>query len=299
MDLLRAMRSFVAVADLGAFAAAARALSLSPPAVTRDVAALEQRFGCRLLQRTTRHVRLTEAGGRYLSDTKRILLEISEAEASIVGAHGDLRGPIAVTAPATFGRLHVGRHIVDFARRHPRIVFTTLFLDRLVDLVEEGVDVAVRIAHLQVSSATAIRVGSVRRILCAAPAYIAEHGEPRLPADLERMQVIDFAESQLPWQLQSEGRQKRTVRPPTRFIANSVDLAIEGASAGCGVVRLLSYQAAESLAAGRLQRVLERFEPDPVPVYVVHLEGRAAPKRTRSFIDFLVDELRRDPKLRD
>ena len=298
MDLLKSMRSFVAVADLGGFAPAARSLGLSPPAVTRDVAALEKRFGCKLLQRTTRHVRLTEAGSRYLSDARRILSEISEAEASVVGAHGDLRGRIVVTAPATFGRLHVGPLVVDFSRRHPRIVFTTLFLDRVIDLVEEGVDVAVRIAHLPDSSATAVRVGSVRHLLCAAPAYLAEYGEPMTPADLERMQAIDFTQSQLPWTVRAAGRQT-AVRPPTRFVANSVDLAIEAAAAGCGVVRLLSYQAAEPLAAGRLRRVLEPFEPAPIPVHVVHLDGRAAPKRIRSFIDYLVAELRRELKLRE
>lgn len=291
MDILKAMRSFVAVADKGGFASAARSLRLSPPVVTRDVAALETRFGCKLMQRTTRQVRLTEAGHRYVSDARRILVEIAEAEASVIGSHGDLRGPIGVTAPAMFGRLYVGPAIADFARQHPGIVFTTLFLDRMVDLIEEGIDVAVRIARLADSSAIAIRVGAVRHILCAAPTYLDAHGVPRTPRDLESMDAIDVLGSQLPWIFRSSDRIS-SVQPPTRLVANSVEMAIEAASAGCGVVRLLSYQAEDAIAAGRLMPILQPYEPEPVPVHVVHLDGRASPRRTRIFIDYLVDNLR-------
>lgn len=298
MDVLKVMRSFVAVADEGGFAPAARSLRLSPPVVTRDVAALEDRFGCKLLQRTTRQVRLTEAGHRYLSDARRILAEVAEAEASVIGSVGDLRGPVAVTAPAMFGRLHVGPAVADFARRHPGIVFTTLFLDRIVDLIEEGVDVAVRIAHLPDSSAIAIaiRVGAVRHVVCAAPTYLEEHGEPKTPRDLEGMEAVDFLGSRLPWSFRS-GDRTLCARPATRLVANSVEMAIEAAAAGCGLVRLLSYQAAEAITAGRLQPILQPFEPEPVPVHVVHLEGRASPRRTRTFIDHLVEDLRSQPTL--
>jgi DNA-binding transcriptional LysR family regulator len=291
VDILKAMRSFVAVVDKGGFASAARFLRLSPPVVTRDVAALEARFGCKLMQRTTRQVRLTEAGRRYLSDARRILAEVAEAEASVIGSHGDLRGPIAVTAPAMFGRLYVGPAVADFARQHPSIVFTTLFLDRMVDLIEEGVDVAVRIARLADSSAIAIRVGAVRHILCAAPTYLDAHGVPTTPRDLEKMEAIDILGSKLPWSFQNGGRTS-SVQPPTRLVANSVEMAIEAASASCGVVRLLSYQAVDAIAAGRLIPILEPYEPEPVPVHVVHLEARASPRRTRIFIDYLVEGLR-------
>ena len=298
MDLVKAMRSFVAVADKEGFASAARFLRLSPPTVTRDVAALEARLGCKLLQRTTRQVRLTEAGHRYLSDAHRILAEIAEAEASLIGSHGELRGPVAVTAPAMFGRLHVAPALANFARRHPGIVFTTLFLDRMVDLIEEGVDVAVRIAHLPDSSAIAIRVGAVRHILCAAPTYFDVHGEPRTPRDLGSLEAIDFLGSPLPWSFRS-GDRSLSVQPPTRLVANSIEMAIEAAAAGCGVVRLLSYQAADAIAAGRLMPILQPFEPEPVPVHVVHLEGRQSPRRTRIFIDHLVDDLRSQKVLKE
>lgn len=290
------MQSFVAVAELGGFAQASRLLGMSPPAVTRDIAALEQRFGCKLLHRTTRQVRLTEAGSQYFHDARRILSELSEAEASVVGAHGDLSGPIAVTAPVTFGRLHVGQHVIEFSRRNPKIVFTTLLLDRVVDLLEEGIDVAVRIAQLPDSTMTAIRVGSVRRVLCASPSFLAEYGEPKSPGDLERMPGIDFANSQMPWNF-IVGGQRKVARPTARLIVNNVDLAIGAAVAGCGMVRLLSYQATGLLAAGKLRTILTKFEPEPVPVHVVHLEGRAAPRRHRAFIEFLVSELRRDHAL--
>jgi DNA-binding transcriptional LysR family regulator len=296
MNVLKSMRSFVTVAELGGFAQASRLLGMSPPAVTRDIATLEQRFGCKLLHRTTRQVRLTEAGTRYFHDARRILSELSEAEAGVIGAHGDLSGPIAVTAPVTFGRLHVGRHIIEFSRRNPKIVFTTLFLDRVVDLLNEGIDVAVRIAQLPDSSMTAISVGSVRRVVCASPSYLDQYGDPKSPSDLERMQVIDFANAQLPWSFSIGGRQK-VIRPPARFVVNNVDLAIEAAVAGCGLVSLLSYQATGPLANGRLRKVLTKFEPEPIPVHVVHLEGRAAPRRHRAFIEFLVSELRRDRAL--
>ncbi len=297
MDLLKAMRSFVAVADKGGFALAARSLKLSPPVVTRDVAALEARFGCKLMRRTTRQVRLTEAGHRYLSDARRILAEIAEAEASVIGSHGDLRGPIGVTAPAMFGRLYVGPAIADFARQHPGIVFTTLFLDRMVDLIEEGVDVAVRIAHLADSSAIAIRVGAVRHILCAAPTYLDAHGVPRTPRDLESMEAIDFLGSQLPW-VSGAAAAPRPFSRLRALVANSIEMAIEAASAGCGVVRLLSYQAEDAIAAGRLLPILQSYEPEPMPVHVVHLEGRASPKRTRVLIDHLVDNLRSQQTLK-
>jgi DNA-binding transcriptional LysR family regulator len=297
VDILKAMQSFVAVADKDGFAAAARFLRLSPPVVTRDIAALEARFGCKLMHRTTRQVRLTEAGHRYLSDARRILAEVAEAEASVVGSHGGLRGPIAVTAPAMFGRLYTGPAIADFARQHPDIVFTTLFLDRVVDLIEEGIDVAVRIARLPDSSATAIRVGAVRHILCAAPDYLDAHGMPRTPRDLGSMEAVDVLGSRLPWSLRDGGR-TLSVHPPTRLVANSVEMAIEAASAGCGVVKLLSYQAADAIAAGRLMPILQAFEPEPVPVHVVHLEGRASPRRTRVFLDYLVANLRSQQTLK-
>lgn len=298
MDMLKAMKSFAAVSELNGFATAARTLGLSPPAITRDIAALERRLGCKLFQRTTRQIRLTEAGVRFLADTRKILAEIDDAESSLMGAQADLCGKISVTAPATFGRLQVGPRIVDFSRQNPGIVFTALFVDRVVDLIDEGIDVAVRIAQLPDSKAKAIRVGSVRPIVCASPKYLSENGEPKKPSDLTRLHALDLVESQLPWSFVVDGRQ-RSIKPPIRLAANSVDLAIQAAEGGCGVVRLLSYQAEEALKTGRLKRILKAFEPKRIPVHVIHFEGRAAARRIRSFVDYLVSELRAEPILRD
>src|SRR5690349_3201169 len=192
MDRLETMRVFAAVADGRGFAPAARRLGLSPPAVTRAVAALEERLGARLLHRTTRVVRLTEAGERFLADCKRILGEVDEAEAAAAGSHAEPRGQLVVTAPLMFGRLHVAPIVLDFLRRHPQVAVRTLFLDRVTDMIDAGIDVAIRIGALPDSSLVATRVGTMRRVVCASPAYLRIHGTPRVPADLAGHEAIAF-----------------------------------------------------------------------------------------------------------
>jgi DNA-binding transcriptional LysR family regulator len=253
-------------------------------------------LGAKLLQRTTRHVRLTEAGSNYLPNARSILSAISDAESSILDAQTELKGPIVVTAPATLGRLHIAPLTVQFAASRPLVRFTTLFLDRLIDLVDEGVDVAVRIAHLPDSSTTAVRVGWVRRVLCAAPLFLAKHGEPGSPIELAKLDAIDLLPSQLPWSF-GPTQQSRAIRPPVRFSANSVDTAIAAAAAGCGVVRLLSYQASEFIRSGALVRIMPHCEPDPVPIHIMFADGRAAPKRVRAYVTHLVDALRANSNL--
>ena len=192
MDRLDSMRVFVAVAEQQGFAAAARRLGLSAPSVTRAVAALEERIGGPLLQRTTRALRLTEAGARYLADCKRILAEIDDAEASAAGSHRDPKGQLGITAPVMFGRMHVAPLLLDFLDRHPLVTARLLLLDRVVDLLEEGLDVALRIAHLPDSALHAVRVGAVRRVVCAAPGYLRRNGVPERPADLASHSAITF-----------------------------------------------------------------------------------------------------------
>ncbi len=295
VDRLETMRVFVAVAETRGFAPAARRLALSPPAVTRAVAALEERVGTRLLHRTTRIVRLTEAGSRFLADCKRILGEIEEAEASAAGSHAEPRGQLGVTAPVMFGRMYVAPVVLDFLARHPRVTARMLFLDRLTDLIEEGLDVAVRIAHLPDSSLHAVRVGSVRRVVCASPEYLAERGAPRTPADLSQHDAIVFSLGAAPeeWSFASG----ETLNPASRLIVNSNDVAIAAAVAGGGVARVLSYQIAPELRAGKLQVVLAEFEPTPIPISVVYAEGRRAAGKVRAFVDFAVDRLRADESL--
>ena len=284
------MRVFVAVAEAQGFAPAARRLEMSPPAVTRAIAALEERIGTRLLHRTTRIVRLTEAGSRFLADCKRILGEIEEAEASAAGAHAEPRGQLGVTAPVIFGRMYVAPIVLDFLARHPRVTARMLFLDRVVDLIDEGLDVAVRIAHLPDSSLRAVRVGSVRWVVCASPEYLAARGTPRTPADLSQRDAIAFSLSASPeeWSFASG----ETLSPPTRVVVNSNDVAIAAAVAGRGIARVVSYQIAPELRAGKLQIVLSEFEPPPVPISVVYAEGRRAAAKVRAFVDFAVERLR-------
>lgn len=294
VDRLDAMRAFVAVAEAQGFAAAARRLALSAPAVTRAVAALEERVGARLLHRTTRMVRLTEAGKGFLGECKRILGEIDEAEAAVAGIQSELKGELAVTASAAFGRAHVAPLVLEFLESHPRVSVRTLYVDRIVDLTEEGFDVAVRIAHLPDSSLTAIPVGSVRRVVCASPRYLSAHGTPRRPEDLVRFDTIAFSPGMAPepWFFGAAPGKSRSVTLPPRLLVNTAEVAIAAAAAGWGLTRVLSYMVAPEVRAGRLKIVLAGFEPPSIPVSLVYREGRKAAAKVRAFVDFAVARLR-------
>ncbi len=298
MDRLESLRIFVAVAEQAGFAAAARRLGLSPPAVTRAVAALESRLGTRLLHRTTRIVRPTEAGQRFLVDARRILAELEEAEAAAAGAQSDPGGTLAVTAPVLFGRLHMAPLVFAFRRALPQVSVRLQLLDRVVDLIEEGQDVALRIAQLPDSSLSAVRVGALSQVVVAAPAYLARRGRPQVPEDLERHDAIVFAREGVPrdWAF-GLGAGRRTVRPPAPLIVNTADVAVAAAVDGQGLTRVLSYQAAGALAEGRLEIVLADHQTPPVPVHLVHPEGRRASARLRAFLDFAVPRLRAEPVL--
>jgi len=295
MDRFESMRIFVAVVEAQGFAPAARRLAMSPAALTRAVSALEQRIGARLLHRTTRIVRLTEAGERFLVDSKRILGELDEAEASAAGSHAEPQGQLAVTAPIMFGRMHIAPIVLDFLTRHPKVKARLLLLDRLVDLIDEGLDVAVRIAHLPDSSLRAVQVGSVRWVVCASPDYLAARGTPRAPADLAQHDAIAFSQSGMPgdWSFASG----QTVDPRAQLVANGTDVPIAAAVAGRGLTRALSYQVAPEVRAGRLTIVLEEFEPPPLPISLVYAEGRRAAAKVRAFVDFAVERLRGDKSL--
>lgn len=292
MDRLHMMEVFTAVADRSSFAKAARDLRLSPAAVTRAVTALEDRLGTRLLLRTTRSVRLTEAGARFLADTQRILQDIGEAEEAAAGAHAAPRGILNVTAPVIFGRIYVAPLLRDWLDLHPAVAAHALFVDRVVSMTEEGVDVAIRIGELPDSSLTAIKVGFVRRVVFGSPAYFARHGIPRHPDDLAGHRIVSVdngALKSVDWRF-ADGR--ITARVPSRFSVTMLDTAIDTALSGWALARTLSYQVAPHVAAGALQIVLREFEPQPLPIHVVHQEGRRASAKLRSFVDFAVGRLR-------
>ena len=299
MDRFQEMQVFVAVAQEAGFSAAARRVGLSAASVTRAVAALEQRIGTPLLVRTTRNVYLSEAGQRFLEDCRRILADLQEAEDSAAGSHVQPRGQLVLTAPVLFGQLFVTPLLVDYLQRFPDVSINALLLDRTVSMVEEGIDVAVRIGELPDSNLRAIRVGEVRRVVCGAPGFFAQHGRPRHPEDLERMPVVaSSAIGQIKhWTFADEAGQTLSVRPVPRLVVTANQAAITAACQGLGMTRILSYQVAANLAAGDLEIVLADFELPPLPIHVVYQGGRNAPARVRSFVDFTVSALREHPAL--
>lgn len=299
MDRFHLMQVFVAVAEEEGFASAARRLRMSPPAVTRAIATLEDRLGVRLLQRTTRQVRTTDAGHRYLEDARRILAEADEADEAAAGVHAAARGQLAVTAPVLFGKLHVIPVIAAYQEACPEVTVSALFVDRVVNLVEEGLDVGIRIGALPDSALRAIPVGEVRRVVCAAPDYLKRNGRPRKLADLASHRIIAATpvSSGADWAF-STGKARSRVRLSPRLFVNTNDGALEAAKAGFGLTRLLSYQVAHELAAGTLKEVLDGHHDESLPVHVIHREGRHASPKVRQFVDMAVELLRANPALR-
>ncbi len=292
MDRLQTLEMFIAVADAESFAGGARKLGLSAPSATRGVNALEERLGARLFTRTTRRVRLTEVGQAYLEDARHILAQLQAADDAARGAASNPVGQLRITCPNEFGRIHVAPILTDFLDQHPGMTADVLMLDRVVDLVEEGIDLAVRIGELPPSGLTAVRVGHVRRVICGAPSYFQAHGSPKTPSDLQSHQIVSAAgvSPVTDWRFGADLQE--TVRIKPRLMVSSVAAAISVARQGWGLCRVLSYQIGPDLEAGTLQSVLDAYEPSPLPVHLVHVEGRRAPAKTRAFIDFAKNRLR-------
>lgn len=298
MDQIHLMKVFVAVGELESFAAAARRLAISPAAVTRAVTALEEQLGVKLLLRTTRSVRLTEAGGRYLQDTRHILASIVEANEAAAGINAAPKGDLAVTAPILFGKKFVMPCIVRYLQQYPEVDVSAFFLDRVVNLVEEGMDVAVRIGQLPDSGLKALRVGKMRRLLCASPEYLERHGTPRHPSELQKHEVIAAGtlSPRTDWRFGAID-DSTLIRMKPRLTVTSNDAAIAAASAGLGIARLLSYQVADEVAAGRLQVILAEYEEAPWPIHILHRESKYGSTKVRTFIDMLAEHLRRQAHL--
>jgi DNA-binding transcriptional LysR family regulator len=266
--------------------------------VTRAVAELESRMGVRLLTRTTRSVRLTEAGTRYAADCRRILADVAESEASTIGVHSQPRGHLVITAPVLFGSTYVTPIVAEYLDRYPETDVSCWFVDRMVNLIEEGIDVAVRIGELSDSNLLAVAVGRVDRVLCASPRYLTRHGRPREPRDLAEHRVISAGgvSPTQEWSFMAEGRPLR-VRVRPRLSTTSNDSAIAAALDGFGITRVLSYQIAEHVKKGKLERILESYEPSPWPIHVVHREGRHVAQKARAFVDLAVERLRANGSL--
>jgi DNA-binding transcriptional LysR family regulator len=292
MDRYHAMQVFVRIAETGGFAEAARQMHLSPPAVTRAVAALEDLIGARLLTRTTRSVKLTEAGVRYVDDCRRILADIADAEAAAAGSFARPTGTLTITSSVLFGQIYVMPIVTEYLDTYPDVIGRMLFLDRVTNLVDEGIDVAIRIGHLPDSSYTAIKVGTVRRVVCGSPGYFEKNGFPSHPSDLVRHKIVAAtgAWTSLEWRFGIDDKTGVHVNPA--LFCNSNEASISAARAGWGLTRVLSYQIGPDLLEGTLQTVLEDFEEEPLPIHVVHPEGRNASAKVRSFVDFAVPKLR-------
>ncbi len=298
MNKLGAMRVFVEVAECQSFAEASRKLDISPPAVTRSVAQLEKLLGAKLFNRTTRLVRLTDAGNRYLVDTKRILEAIDEAEAAAVGSYRNPEGILTVTAPVLFGQKYIVPIVVEYLRRNPGVSVRLELLDRVTNLIEEGLDVAIRIGPLPESNLFAVTVGHVRRVVCGSPDYFETHGKPLHPSDLDNHRIVlaSTVEHSSSWSFQ--GEDKISVKVSPRLYCNHNSAAIRAATAGWGVTRLMSYQVAEEIRQRELVTVLNDFETRSLAINVVHLEGRRANAKTRAFLDIAVNGLRDNPLIR-
>jgi DNA-binding transcriptional LysR family regulator len=299
MDRLDAMAAFVAAIDDGSLAAAARRLGYSPAAVTRGIASLEDRVGAQLLHRTTRALRLTQFGESYLVMCRQIVADIALAERRAATEQDVPRGLLTITAPVMFGQLRIRSVLDQFLDIYPAVQARLILLDRVVNLIDEGVDVAARLAHLPDSNLVATQLGEVRRVLCASPAYLERHGIPDTPSDLSRHACIMSNEAAAePWNFAPgpengrRGLQTAAIRP--RLIVNAAAAAIDSALEGRGITRVMSYQIAGDVAAGRLVLLLGTYEPPPIPVHFVLQASRSVTAKLRKFIDFAAPSLRAD-----
>lgn len=292
MDRFQELRVFITVADCGGLAKAATAIRSSPPAVTRTLASLEERLGVRLFDRTTRSLRLTEPGTKFLDEARRILGDLETAEQDMAGQSNVVNGNLTLTTSLTFGRAMLQPIVSDFIDAHPHITVSLLLFDRVVDLIDEGFDLAVRIANLPDSSLVSRHVGDVRRMLVASPAYLSKHGIPKTPEDLKTHAIIGQT-SLMP---NRELRYLKAGKParitlPIRFEINDAYACIGAAEQGKGITIALSYMVADALRDGRLVPVLNKFRPPPVSVNLIYAQRRIVAPKIRAFIDFAAPRL--------
>ena len=288
MDRLKAMHTFVQIAEQGSLTRAADAMGSSLPAVVRSLAALEAHLGARLFQRTTRRIALTDEGRRYLASAREVLLAADAADRALSDEARELAGHLTVTAPVLFGHMYVAPAIVRFMQQHPQIRCTVLLHDRSVNLLGEGIDVGIRISPLEDSSLVAQGLGTIRRMVVASPAWLrARGGPPTHPRVLVHEAVVHGrVDGPAHWTFHERGR-AFNVPVSSRLAFNHLAPAIEACAAGMGPGMFFSYQVQGHLADGRLQTMLEDFEPPPRPVSVIYPHARLLPARTRAFVDWM------------
>ena len=286
MDKLRAMTTFVRIVETGSLTAAAERLGTSPTSVVRSLSALERALGVRLLNRTTRRMALTDEGREYFERCRRLLGEVEDAEAALLARQVKPAGRLVITAPVMFGRLHVAPLVIDFLAAFPEVRVELLLVDRIVDLIDEGIDLAIRIGSLPESSLVAIPLGSTRRIVCASPAYLASHGQPGHPDELPGHRAIRIIGKSFEpdWTFQENGQTLR-IPMPDILATNHIDFAIDACLKGVGCGRFFAYQVRDQIAAGQLIRLLRPYEPAPLPVSFAYPHARLLSSRVRAFID--------------
>ncbi|WP_177522909.1 LysR family transcriptional regulator [Pseudomonas sp. v388] len=292
------MKVLLAVVEAESFAGGAKLLGMSPPSVTRVIAGLESRLGTLLLARSTRLLRLTEAGRRYVEDCKRILLDLEEAEELATGSNIRARGNLTVTAPVMFGELFLIPLITDYLADYPQVTINALLVDRLVNMADEGVDVAVRIGVLPDTGLQAVRVGQIRPVVCAAPAFLDRVGRPKAPQDVLALPVVMSSASNLltDWHFRA-GDGAVVLHPEPRLIVSSNQAAINAARLGWGVTRVLSYQVAQWVEKGELEIVLEAYQTPALPVHLLYQGDRRVLAKVRTFVDHCASRLLVDPAL--
>ena len=295
MDRLEAMSLLVSVVEAGSLSAAGRKLGMPLPTVSRKISELEAHLNTRLVTRSTRRLALTDQGAAYVAAAKRILDEVGDAERAASGEHAAPRGDLVITAPVVFGRLHVLPVIAEFLTQWPEINVRLALADRNLHLIDDHIDIAVRIGALPDSALAATKVGAVRRVACGSPAYFAAHGAPKRPEDLAALTAVTFDQlsSSEHWVF-PDPKSKRELRVAvrSRLIVNTAEAAIDGAAAGLGVTRVLSYQVAQAVLDGRMKIVLAEHEPAPAPVSLVHAGRDLTPLRVRMLLDFAAPRLR-------
>jgi len=292
MDKLRAMQVFVHIADQGSLTAAAQALDSSLPAVVRTLATLEQSLQVRLLNRTTRRISLTEEGKHYLESCRQILAAVTDAEAALTVDASEPGGQLTITAPVLFGQMYVAPAVTRFVQRYAQMRCNVLLLDRVVNLLEEGIDVGIRIGLLEDSSLVAQPVGSVRRMVVASPEFLERQGAPKHPRELLKSNCVRFSAATGPWWTFHEKGKSFTVPVTGNLDFNQAAPAIEACAAGLGFGMFISYQVAPYLAQNKLVPVLESFEAPPRTISVVYPHARLLPARTRLFIEWMKQELK-------
>jgi DNA-binding transcriptional LysR family regulator len=294
MDRLDAMAILVASAEAGSFSAAGRKLGIPLPTVSRKIGDLEAHLKTRLFVRSTRKLVLTEAGVVYFAACRRILESIGEAEAQAAGEYSVPRGDLTLTAPIVFGRLHVVPVVNEFLAQFAEINVRMTLSDRNVNLIDDHIDMAVRVGELPDSAMIATRVGSIRRVVCGSPAYFAAHGTPRTPHELAKHQCVTFsAMASTSWTFNRRGRKTTSVAPQCRLHINTAEAAIDAAIAGLGVTNVLSYQVARAVDEKKLRIILQDFEPPPVPIHLVHAHQRLLPLKMRRFLEFAAPRIRK------